>query len=888
SVLLLEFLSSQVRSAPIAIVGTYRDLEASLRAEIGDVLARVGRAGSVLALARLRADEVAAVVREGIDDADPALIARVFDTTHGNPLFVSEIVRQLRTGAASTAIPLGVREIIRQRLGLVSPAARRVLEAAAVLGVELGAADIARLAPDGATEIDAAIASGLVTRRGDRLRFAHALYREALYHDLAPAARHALHREAARTLTSTGAPAAEIAHHLIAGGPGAAAEAIEQSIVAARLALDVYAFEDACALLERAKQVVPEGPLGRALRARVLIALGEVWLRSGDPKGRELCVEAADIARELGDATLLALAGLGYGSVFLVGSVDPVMVSILEDALAKLPEGDSGLRARTMARLASARQPSRSPMRDRDVQLALAAVEMGRRCASRRELLEVLQSASGVLYGNADPRVRMPIAREQIDLAESLGDAPRAIAGRVRLAFDTLELADLAGYEHNADAYGKLAERYGAVANPWRVPLMRSMLALSRDDFAESERRQAEAASIDPDNPRARRARAFHRICFLRAAERHADLRTAIAELHGLWIAMPYGALLGDSRVASVLMRIGADDEVRALLARLPAEAFDEEFNFQSLAEAVWCTADPALAARLLPGLHKHANRWNAYWIDVEIIEFPAERSIAYLSGIAGDWEACERSFAVALRAVEQLGRRSALARMKFEFGDLLIRCNRDLDRARGLIAEARTLAAELQLSELVALVDRRHAAAAAPKPTPRFAMALEGEYYAITTARGTLRFKATRGFTYLAQLVQRAGTDVHVLELVGSQDADRGDAGELVDSRAMRAYRERADALRDILEDAEQRGDADRAERARTELEALASEIARASGLGGKLRRSESAVDRARSAVQRRIKDTLDRIAEQDAELGTWLRSVVHTGNHCVFKGKL
>src|ERR1043165_2068909 len=180
SVLLLEFLTSQVRSVPIAIVGTYRDLEASLRAEIGDVLARVGRAGSVLALARLRADEVAAVVREGIDDADPALIARVFDTTHGNPLFVSEIVRQLRTGAASTAIPLGVREIIRQRLGLVSPAARRVLKAAAVLGVELGAADIARLAPDGATEIDAASASGLVTRHGDRLRVAHALYREAL------------------------------------------------------------------------------------------------------------------------------------------------------------------------------------------------------------------------------------------------------------------------------------------------------------------------------------------------------------------------------------------------------------------------------------------------------------------------------------------------------------------------------------------------------------------------------------------------------------------------------------------------------------------------------------------------------------------------------------
>src|SRR5262245_35392511 len=103
-----------------------------------------------------------------------------------------------------------------------------------------------------------------------------------------------------------------------------------------------------------------------------------------------------------------------------------------------------------------------------------------------------------------------------------------------------------------------------------------------------------------------------------------------------------------------------------------------------------------------------------------------------------------------------------------------------------------------------------------------------------------------------------------------------------------MAAYRQRAESLRDMLEDAEERGDADRAERARGELDALATETSRGSALGGKLRRSESAVDRARSAVQRRIKDALDRIAEQDPELGAWLRRVVHTGNHCSFRGTL
>src|SRR5688572_25283813 len=115
SVLLLEFLATQLRAVPVMIVGTYRDLEASLRAEIGDALARIGRTSTVLALGRLREGEVAAVVRALVEGADEKLIAHVFETTHGNPLFVTEIVR---AGASTNAIPLGVREVIRQRLAL--------------------------------------------------------------------------------------------------------------------------------------------------------------------------------------------------------------------------------------------------------------------------------------------------------------------------------------------------------------------------------------------------------------------------------------------------------------------------------------------------------------------------------------------------------------------------------------------------------------------------------------------------------------------------------------------------------------------------------------------------------------------------------------------------
>jgi hypothetical protein len=138
----------------------------------------------------------------------------------------------------------------------------------------------------------------------------------------------------------------------------------------------------------------------------------------------------------------------------------------------------------------------------------------------------------------------------------------------------------------------------------------------------------------------------------------------------------------------------------------------------------------------------------------------------------------------------------------------------------------------------------------------------------------------------YLARLVARPDTELHVLELVGSGDhVDRGDAGELIDATAARAYRVRLERLREAVAIAEEIGDADGAERAREEMVTIARELARSTKKGGRVRRGVSAVDRARSAVQRRIKDALNRIADRDPALGDALRRSVRTGNHCVYR---
>jgi hypothetical protein len=886
TLLLLEFLAGSLRTMPAFVIGTYRDLEASLQPEIGDALARVGRTADVLALARLDAPNVAAIVRAELARADEALAAKLYDITHGNPLFVDEMVREVRARGAGEAlpIPLGVREIIRQRLALVSGDARAVLDVASVLGVEVSEPVLARMVGDAAA-LDDVVRSGLVTARGARLRFSHALYREALYHELPRARRWAIHRDAARALSKIGAPLAEIAHHWLESGPEAATDAIEAAVRAAEQAVSIFAFEEATAILDRAQAAIPDGVA--TLRARVLIARAEARIRSGDATGRELCIEAARIARDLGDASLLALAGLAYGCVLVTLAVDPIMVGMLDEALAQMPPGDLALRARTMARLAAARQPSLATVQI-DLDLALEAVAMARRLADRRELIGVIHSASGALYGFAEPNVRVPIMREMEQLAEELGDTTRLLHARVRLAVDYLELGDFASYEQLASAYEKVAERVGPAAEPWRVPLMRSTLAIRDGAFAESLRLQEASRTLDAESPRARRAQAFHRIGFLRASERHAELRANIPELRSLWLAMPFGAVLVDARVASIFAWIGATDEARLLLSRAPDSMFGNTLNAQYFGEAMWLTGEARHAENMRAHIAPSRARNMMYWFDCEIVEAPVTRIIAYLSALIGDWDECDRSFDHALRAVESSGRRGLAARMRFELGDLFVRRDREIDRARALLVEARAGASELALGELVALIDARHptlAKRSSVAPPRTFALALEGEYYAIATASGTLRFKASRGMHYLARLVDQQGVDVHVLELVGSTDADRGDAGELIDPQAFRSYRARLEKLRSAVEDAEARGDVDGAERARDEMEAIATEIGRGTKRGGRAKRADSAVDRARTAVQRRIKDAIDRVAEQDAELGGWLRRVVRTGNFCSFR---
>ena len=169
-------------------------------------------------------------------------------------MFVQEVLRllaaepELARGSA-LPIPHGVREVIRQRLGLLDDASVRLLDVASVIGVEFERAVLSATARTGETDVASAIAHArkvgvLVDAGGGRERFGHALIRDAIYNDLPASRRVELHAAVADALERShpdDPPLSEVAHHTILAGPAEADRLVDRSIRAARAFSDAYA-----------------------------------------------------------------------------------------------------------------------------------------------------------------------------------------------------------------------------------------------------------------------------------------------------------------------------------------------------------------------------------------------------------------------------------------------------------------------------------------------------------------------------------------------------------------------------------------------------------------------------------------------------------------------
>jgi hypothetical protein len=133
---------------------------------------------------------------------------------------------------------------------------------------------------------------------------------------------------------------------------------------------------------------------------------------------------------------------------------------------------------------------------------------------------------------------------------------------------------------------------------------------------------------------------------------------------------------------------------------------------------------------------------------------------------------------------------------------------------------------------------------------------------------------------------VAHPGREFHVTDLAAPAGGPGlvEDAGDMLDARAISAYKHRLADLREAEAEASANHDSLRAARAREEMEALSSELAHGVGLGGRGRRAASTAEKARVNVRQRLLSAMTRLSDQSPALAKHLRQTVRTGTFCSY----
>jgi adenylate cyclase len=307
-----------IPQTPSLVLITYRP-------DYQGALSRVPDAQSI-ALAPLSDSETAALVVQllGPDRSVGELSTVIAEKAAGNPFFVGEMVRDLAergvlTGArgdyvcqvdhADTAVPATLRATIAARIDRLVLAAKRTLNAAAVIGLRFGAEQLALL--DGGAEMGELIAAELV----DQVRFTphaeyafhHPLIRTVAYETQLKSDRVELHRRLATAIEhrhpdSLEENAALIAEHFEAAGDLGAAFGWHMRAGAWAQSRDIRAARSSW---ERARTVadrLPSEEPGRAsmrIAPRLLLCINTVRVAgsiadTGFDELRDLCSAAGD------------------------------------------------------------------------------------------------------------------------------------------------------------------------------------------------------------------------------------------------------------------------------------------------------------------------------------------------------------------------------------------------------------------------------------------------------------------------------------------------------------------------------------------------------------------------------------------------------------------
>ncbi|MBI1818024.1 MAG: AAA family ATPase [Deltaproteobacteria bacterium] len=750
----LVLLKHVLRSAMplrLLIVVTYRDSDLTRAHPLTAVLADLRREAGVERIALHGLDERAVVALmtaaagHGLTQAGLLLAHAIHEEAEGSPFFIGEILRNMsESGAifqegerwtykgsvAGLGIPEGVKEVIGRRLSRLSEATNKVLSLAAVIGRHFDLALLTRIAeqPEDAVldALDEATRAALVAEvpgSADQFSFSHALIRTTLYEELSAARRARLHRKVGEGLEElTGSTPEtridELAHHWLAATQVAdMAKAIGYARQAGDRALANLAFEEAAAHYERALSVlVPHDRAGEELRCDLLLALGDVQRRAGNPSYRETVAKAVDVARALGDGERLALAVLGHarlgGTVANTAVFDEGLQTLYEEASAALGEADSPLRARVLGQLAA--ELSYTGQRERRHALSREAVAIARRLGDLPGLGQVLSLRLHAIYDPFTLAERLDLTAELAALAARVGSSELAWQAAYHRGGALLESGDIVGAEQSFVESERLA---GELRQPFYMQQARqgrAMLAVMRG-APDAEAEVFAAFELGMAAGVADAANAFGAQVYLLRSNQ-GRLAELVDILRGNSDAQPHMPAWR-AVLARAYCETDQMEEARAQVDALRAGGFDYPPDQQwsaiavALSQVVSDLQDSSAAAVVYERMRPIAKQAEAFAVNLNS-QGSYGQFCGMLAACLGRWDDAERHFTDALEMNERFGARPYVVRTRRAWAAMLLDRNDpsrpgDAARARELIAAGRAEAEQLGMARELVRFDR-------------------------------------------------------------------------------------------------------------------------------------------------------------------------------------
>ena len=497
----LAFIARRIEGQPLAFIAATRPLDPAMTPEAAALVA--DPAVELLRPSPLTEASVRSMVAARLSDPPADRFVRAcFEVTGGNPFLLGELLDEAAalqlepTAAAATQVsdmvPRGVANAVLLRLTRLPAPAAALARVLSALGDGAQIGDAARLAGMTDADVEAAIAALIaagVMEPGGTLRFAHPILRSAIYGDLSPVERERLHRVAATILRERGAPAGQVAAHVMYTEPAADPDAVALLREAARNAMALGDATSAAALLARALDEPPaEGD-----REAVLFELGQALARAGAPEAIEPLTEVVERGE---DTAAIATAAIELSGMLFFASRPADGAAILRRAQERIPTGEP---AREQLEVALLGLSSTSASARREAEPAIAALrDPG---GPARDVLQATTLATLAM----DEVLYLGSASAAIDLAEraiaaGLPLEPHRGENWANLALAALGVADgLDAALRGTDEILTKARRRGAALTVVTISALRALIAVRLGDLPAAQADAQAAIELAPD-----------------------------------------------------------------------------------------------------------------------------------------------------------------------------------------------------------------------------------------------------------------------------------------------------------------------------------------------------------------------------------------------------